>query len=83
MHQSVLIVNQIFYSFSVLAAYLASQYLSENGLLVLTGAAAALNGTPSMLSYGMSKAAVHHLVKSLASDEGGLPKGAQVACLLP
>src|SRR5690349_13484523 len=38
------------------ASYVASHHLSPNGLLVITGAAAALNGTPSMLSYGLSKA---------------------------
>lgn len=34
--------------------------------MVLTGAAAALGPTPDMLAYGISKAAVHHMVRSLS-----------------
>lgn len=36
----------------------------KRGLLVLTGAKAALKSTPSMLTYGMTKAAVIHLIRS-------------------
>jgi dihydropteridine reductase len=65
------------------AAYLASRHLSQRGLLVLTGAAAALNASPTMLAYGASKAAVHHLVRSLAEPGSGLPADAAVAAILP
>jgi dihydropteridine reductase len=50
---------------------------------VLTGANAALTGTGGMIAYGMAKAAVHQLTKSLASSSSGLPKGATTLCLLP
>eukprot|EP00500_Bicosoecida_sp_ms1_P014199 CAMPEP_0203823920 /NCGR_PEP_ID=MMETSP0115-20131106/50417_1 /ASSEMBLY_ACC=CAM_ASM_000227 /TAXON_ID=33651 /ORGANISM="Bicosoecid sp, Strain ms1" /LENGTH=125 /DNA_ID=CAMNT_0050732955 /DNA_START=26 /DNA_END=399 /DNA_ORIENTATION=+ len=49
------------------SARLAAKYLAPGGLLALTGAAAALQGgTPGMAAYGMTKAATHHLVKSMA-----------------
>ena len=36
-----------------------------------------------MMGYGMAKAAVHQLVKSLAADKSGLPANSFVAALLP
>jgi hypothetical protein len=39
------------------------------------GAKPALAGTPGMIGYGMAKAAVHQLVKSLAAKKSGLPEG--------
>ena len=68
---------------SVIAAKLASQHLDSHGLLVLTGAKAALTGTPGMIGYGMAKAAVHQLTRSLASKGSGLPQDAKVAAILP
>ncbi|XP_011504611.1 PREDICTED: dihydropteridine reductase [Ceratosolen solmsi marchali] len=68
---------------SIIAAKIASQYLKEGGFLALTGAKAALEGTPGMIGYGMAKAAVHHLTKSLATEKGGLPAKSLVACILP
>ncbi|KAJ8687032.1 hypothetical protein QAD02_022826 [Eretmocerus hayati] len=68
---------------SVIAAKIASQYLKEGGFLSLTGAKAATEGTPGMIGYGMSKAAVHQLTKSLALDDGGLPPKSLVASILP
>ena len=62
---------------AVTCSHLASHFLKDNGLLVLTGAAAAVGPTPSMIAYGMTKAATHHLIESLAVH--GLPKGATVA----
>merc|ERR1712130_666776 len=53
----------------------------ENGLLVLTGAAAATGPTPGMIAYGVTKAATHHLISSLA--ESGLPQGSAVVGILP
>lgn len=36
-----------------------------------------------MIGYGMAKAAVHQLVKSLAADKSGLPANALAVALLP
>ena len=44
--------------------------------LQISGAKPALGGTPGMIGYGMAKAAVHQLVKSLAEPKSGLPEGA-------
>jgi dihydropteridine reductase len=52
-------------------------------LLTLTGALAAQEGTPGMIGYGIAKAAVHQLVKSLAAPDSGLPNGAVVTAILP
>ena len=70
---------------SLISAQLASKYLKEAGTLALPGAAAALDpsGTPGMIGYGMAKAAVHHLTKSLAAEKSGLPDKALVAAILP
>ena len=55
----------------------------RGGLLTLCGAAAANNATPGMIAYGIAKSAVHHLVKSLAAPESGLPKNVSVNAILP
>ena len=70
---------------SLISAQLASKYLKEAGTLALPGAAAALDpaGTPGMIGYGMAKAAVHHLTKSLAAEKSGMPDKALVAAILP
>ncbi|ODM89735.1 Dihydropteridine reductase [Orchesella cincta] len=68
---------------SVVAAYLARRFLKEGGLLVMTGAQAAAGPTPTMIGYGMAKAAVHHLIKSLAAEGSGLPRNCVVVGLLP
>jgi len=70
---------------SLVTASLASKYLKENGVLTLCGAAASLdnNATPSMIGYGMAKAAVHQLTKSLASNQSGLPADTFVATICP
>ncbi len=39
------------------------------------GSSAALKPTPGILGYGMSKAATHHLVKSLGDPTSNLPSG--------
>jgi dihydropteridine reductase len=36
-----------------------------------------------MIGYGMAKAAVHHLVRSLADKSGGLPPGALPVAICP
>lgn len=68
---------------SLIATKLASQHLKEGGLVALTGAKAALEGTPGMIGYGMAKAAVHQLVKSLAAPKSGLPKNTKTVAILP
>ncbi|XP_011880915.1 PREDICTED: dihydropteridine reductase isoform X2 [Vollenhovia emeryi] len=68
---------------SVIAASIAVEYLKEGGFLSLTGAKPALEGTPGMIGYGMAKAAVHQLTKSLAAEGSGLPSKSLVACILP
>ncbi|XP_035214253.1 dihydropteridine reductase-like [Stegodyphus dumicola] len=68
---------------SVISAKLAVKHLKQGGLLTLTGAKAALEGTPGMIGYGMAKAAVHHLVKSLASPNSGIPENAKTLAILP
>jgi len=68
---------------SVITASVASQFLKEGGVVAFTGAQAALEPTPGMIGYGLAKAAVHHMVKSLASDNSGLPANAVTAAILP
>ena len=68
---------------SVISASVASQFLKEGGILTLTGAKAAFTATPGMIGYGMAKAAVHQLTKSLASNGSGLPQNSFVASILP
>ncbi|KAK5641489.1 hypothetical protein RI129_010036 [Pyrocoelia pectoralis] len=68
---------------SVISASIAASHLKEGGLLTLTGASAALGETPGMIGYGMAKAAVHHLTKSLAGKDSGLPTGSTCVAILP
>jgi dihydropteridine reductase len=68
---------------SAISATVAANHLKEAGLLVLTGAKPALGATPGMIGYGLAKAAVHQLTKSLAEDGSGLPKDSLVASILP
>jgi dihydropteridine reductase len=58
-----------------ISAALATAHLREGGICVLPGAAPAVAGTPGMAGYGMAKAAVHQLAKSLACEGSGLPEG--------
>ncbi len=68
---------------STISAALAAKHLKKDGLLVLPGAKPALGGTAGMMGYGMAKAAVHQLTKSLADPKSGLPEGASTLALLP
>eukprot|EP00741_Cyanophora_paradoxa_P000346 tig00000403_g337.t1 len=77
-----LMIRQSVHS-SLVAAKLATRLLDKDGLLVLTGSAAALQGTPGMLGYGLAKAAVHQLAASLAGEKSGLPEGATVLAIVP
>ncbi|CAG9826788.1 unnamed protein product [Diabrotica balteata] len=68
---------------SLIAASLAANYLKEGGIIQLTGAKAALEATPGMIGYGLAKAAVHHLTKSLSQKDSGLPNNAVAVAILP
>lgn len=71
---------------SLAAAHIASHFLLPQSLLLLTGASAAASpaGTPSMIGYGISKAAVHHLTLSLSAHDSEMTRrGVRVACMLP
>ncbi|GAU93834.1 hypothetical protein RvY_05708 [Ramazzottius varieornatus] len=77
-----LVLKQSVWS-SAIASRLASLFLRPGGLLTLTGARPALEGTPGMIGYGMAKAAVHQLVRSLAATNSGLPEGVAAVAILP
>jgi len=68
---------------SLVAASLAPKLLKSGGVVVFTGAQPALSPTPGMIGYGMAKAAVHHLTRSIGSEKGGLPEGAVSLAILP
>ncbi|KAL5279407.1 QDPR family protein [Megaselia abdita] len=68
---------------SSISAAVGAKYLKEGGLIALTGAKPALAGTPGMIGYGMAKAAVHQLTKSLSEKDSGLPDGSLAVCILP
>jgi len=68
---------------SAISARVASKFLRSGGLLQLTGAAAAEQGTAGMVGYGMAKAAVHQLTKSLSEKDSGLPADSTVLAILP
>lgn len=68
---------------ALLASHIASQHLNKDGILVLTGAKAALSPTAWAIAYGMTKAATHNLVQSLAVETKDLPEGTTVLAILP
>lgn len=68
---------------STISAAVAAHHLKDGGLLALTGANPALQGTPGMIGYGMAKAAVHQLTRSLAGKDSGLPADSLVVSILP
>ncbi|XP_059476262.1 dihydropteridine reductase [Neocloeon triangulifer] len=68
---------------SVIAASVATKFLKDGGVLTLPGAKPALGPTPGMVGYGMAKAAVHQLTKSLAGDKSGMPANSLVVATLP
>lgn len=77
-----LMIKQSLWS-SIISASVASKFLKEGGILTLTGAKPALTATPGMIGYGVAKAAVHQLTKSLAANGSGLPENSFVASILP
>jgi dihydropteridine reductase len=69
---------------AVSACHVAANLLKPGGLVVLTGSAPVhAGGTGFMLSYGIAKAGLHHMVTSLATESGGMPNGSNVVCILP
>lgn len=68
---------------SAISATISANHLKQGGVLTLTGADPALKGTPGMIGYGMAKAAVHQLTKSLAGTNSGLPENSLVVSILP
>lgn len=68
---------------SIIASRIAAMHLREGGLIQLTGAEPALGATPTMIGYGMAKASVHQLIKSLAHEKSGMPKDVEVVAILP
>uniref|UniRef100_A0A0R3RS51 Dihydropteridine reductase n=1 Tax=Elaeophora elaphi TaxID=1147741 RepID=A0A0R3RS51_9BILA len=68
---------------SAISARIAALHLKKGGLLQFTGAASVLGDTSTMLGYGMAKAAVHQLTKSLAFKTSGMPDESTVVALLP
>nr|CAB3265340.1 dihydropteridine reductase [Phallusia mammillata] len=68
---------------STIAGSLAAKFLKPGGVLTLTGASPATSETPGMIGYGLAKAAVHQLCKSLAAPSSGLPENACTICVLP
>ncbi|KAL9918191.1 dihydropteridine reductase-like isoform 1-T4 [Glossina fuscipes fuscipes] len=68
---------------STISATIAANHLKPEGLLALTGAKLALEGTPDMIGYGLAKAGVHQLTRSLAAKNSGIPDDAVVVSILP
>ncbi|KAG8233392.1 hypothetical protein J437_LFUL013172 [Ladona fulva] len=68
---------------AAIAASIAVKNLKEGGLVTLPGAKPALGPTPGMIGYGMAKAAVHQLTKSLAAEKSGLPPNCLTVAILP
>lgn len=77
-----LMIKQSVWS-STISASVASQFLKDGGVLTLTGAKPALSSTPGMIGYGLAKAAVHQLTKSLAETGSGMPDNSLVVSILP
>ena len=66
---------------STIASRLAHKYMNQDGLLVLTGSAGALEPGPKSVGYSLAKAAVHSMTKSLADKDS--PLGGNVVAILP
>lgn len=68
---------------AALSSHLSIKYLSTNGLFILTGAHAATQTQPKMLSYGISKISTHYLIKSVAQDKDFIKKNITALSILP
>ena len=68
---------------ALLSSHLASKFLAEQGLLLLTGAASVFEGpTNYAFAYGITKSATHSLALQMA-ERSELPKTSSVICILP
>jgi hypothetical protein len=68
---------------ALLTSHLATKYLGEQGLLVLTGAASVFAGpTNYAFAYGLTKSATHSLVLQMA-EKTDIPRTSSVICILP
>ena len=68
---------------ALLTSHLATKYLAEQGMLVLTGAAAVFTApTNYAFAYGITKSATHALALQMA-ERTDLPKTSTVCCILP
>ena len=66
-----------------MTGHIASHHLSENGLLVFTGAKAVFEGpTPPMIGYHLAKTATHAIAQNLALRKD-IPESSTVLTILP
>lgn len=68
---------------SIITTRLGGLHLADDGLIIMTGAKPALEGTPTMMGYGLAKAATHQLIKSMAAKGSGLPSTSATLAILP
>lgn len=54
----------------VASGYVAQHFTGDDALFIVIGATAALNATPGMLGYGLSKSAAHHVVETIGACTG-------------
>ena len=66
---------------AVAAGHIGSKFVKKGGLVVFMGANAGRSGTPSMVGYGISKAATHQLSQSLSQELKD--QGTTVISILP
>jgi dihydropteridine reductase len=52
------------------SGYIAQHFMNPSGLMVVMGATAALQPTPGMVGYGLSKSAAHFYVQTLGACTG-------------
>lgn len=77
------LMNRMNIETAILSSHISMKYLDNNGLLLLTGSAAAIKPTPNMLAYGISKLSTHFIIKSLAIDPHFINKKITALSILP
>mmetsp|Transcript_2688 Transcript_2688/g.4040 ORF Transcript_2688/g.4040 Transcript_2688/m.4040 type:complete len:243 (+) Transcript_2688:45-773(+) len=68
---------------AALASNLSVKHLTNEGVLVLTGAEAALQECPGMVGYGISKVSTHYMLANLVKDPIFKNKSASAFAILP